>query len=141
MSMILAKRKGDWLLAAFAPHIRGCNLSTNRVPREDIDEFHVWRGNIRVWSHAPIDGITFYPEIRYKGCGGRPVMWKADSTEPILYCEIGTPPGWSRQQQEANISELEAEGWNWDRRDGVGRGYVHVEDLEKVEGPPPERAF
>jgi hypothetical protein len=95
-----------------------------------------WYGIAKLTEH-----ITFYPRISYKGCGGRPVMWKADTTEPILYCEIGTPPGWSRQQQEAKISELEAEGWKWDRRDGVGRGYVHVDDLEKVEGPPPEGAF
>jgi hypothetical protein len=36
--------------------------------------------------------------------------------------------------------ELIAHGWKWDWRDG-GEKYFHVDDLEKIEGPPPEGPF
>lgn len=31
-------------------------------------------------------------------------------------------------------------GWRDGGRDGLG-GFIHVDDLEKIEGPPPDGAF
>ena len=141
--MILCKLAQEWYLSTGIDRETGlcwlrCGLNMQHLPGfQRVTP----PGMFLYGSSGDLDAITFYPDIRYKGCGGRPVMWKPDGTEPILYCEMGTPPSWSRQQREAKIAELEAEGWKWDRRDGIGRGYVHVDDLEKVEGPPPEGAF
>jgi|WetSurMetagenome_2_1015567.scaffolds.fasta_scaffold858665_1 hypothetical protein len=140
MPLVLAQLENEWFLAAFAPHLRGCNLSAPRQPRHNGERFQLTaRGNY-LWSEAPLDAVTFYPQLRYKGCGAAPVMWRQDSAEPVLYCEIGTPPAWPPQERDAKIAELEGEGWKWDRRDMIGRGYVHVDDLEKTEGPPPAGA-
>lgn len=142
--MILARRKDDWFLAAAAPHIRGCNLSMPAKPKHDSEYFHLWNGIIYVWSHAPLDGITFYPELRYKGMKVCPWNgWQPGTSEPILNVMTGSYyayPGESRELAEARKRELLAEGWYDGGRDGMA-GYVHVDKLEKIEGPPPEGAF
>jgi len=84
MTTLLIKRNNEWFLAAFAPHLRGCNLSTNQKPRLGANKFHLWHEQIWVQSEAPLDGVTFYPELRYKGLPVTPIAWSAESTEPIL---------------------------------------------------------
>lgn len=142
--MILARMDDDWYLAAFGPHIRGCNLSTNQVPTgRHAHHFHVWKNHIYVWSHAPLGGITFYPTLRYRGI---PVSvfhgWHPDSEEPLLSLLMGRPrvsldepDDLVRQRWERLLEE----GWEDGGRDGMA-GYVHVNDpdLEKIEGPPLE---
>lgn len=86
-------------------------------------------------------GITFYPVVRYKGMRVHPIAWHPEATEPRLkvhsaWCSSDYPPG----DELAFDEMLKAEGWTWDQREG-GEGYVHVDDLEKIEGPPPEGGF
>jgi len=88
-----------------------------------------------------ISNITFYPEIRYKGLRVYPMWWKRDAEEPILRVMAGSsggdyPPG----DTAAFVEMLKAEGWQPQARDPM-EGYVHVDDLEKIEGPPPDGAF
>jgi hypothetical protein len=143
MTMVLARRNDDWLLAAFAPHLNGCNLSINREPSTGKELFHLWRGPIRVQSHAPLDGVIFYPELRYRGyqvilIGG----WSFETSEPILKCfidlsliRIGT-----QENIDKRVQELVDDGWAWDPREGAVKD-LHVDELEKIEGSPPDGAF
>jgi hypothetical protein len=145
--MILARRKGEWFLAAFAAHINGCNLSINKRPCHDAEKFHLWNQRIFVWRHAPIEGVTFYPTLRYRGI---PVLvfhgWHPDSEEPLLSVLMAQRPYRSPDEPYEAVrqrwEQLISEGWEDGGRDGMA-GYVHVEDpeLEKIEGPPPEGAF
>lgn len=171
--MILAKRDSDWFLAAFAPHIRGCNLSINHRPQTRLSAFHEYRPGIWVQSHAPLDGITFYPELRWNGIKVRPERWDQEAEEPILLCIIYLPD--TNEIVEAmtgvtmeTILEIEKSGdrerWGELVRDnqkagkefreslvesgwGIGMDlsmyerYVHVDELEKIEGPPPAGPF
>lgn len=144
MSYVLAIRKGEWLLAAFAPNLRGCNLSTVRPPLHDRERYHIWNKSVYVWSHAPLDGITFFPELKYQGCKVYPWHgWRHDSAEPILSCLIGdlrASPDETADDVRARRERLVAQGWEDGGRDGVA-GYVHVDDIEKFEGPPPDGPF
>jgi len=139
--MVLAQRKGQWMLAAFAPHLNGCNLSTNARPWHDADRFHLWQGKTYVWSNAPIAGVTFYPEIRYKGMRVYPMCWKRDTEEPILQL-MGSSggPGYPANAGPGFDEMLKAEGWQPQAGDPM-LGFVHVDDLEKTEGPPPKGTF
>lgn len=145
MNMVLAKRRDEWFLAAFAPHIKGCNLSTNRKPLHKRDQFHHWRGNVFVQSHAPLDDIVFYPELLYHGYRVYPEWWDSDRHEPLIHCVTGSD-SWRRPiRTEADlhemIAELKADGWEYNPKDQDARRYIHVDELEKVEGPPPGQAL
>ena len=89
-----------------------------------------------------LSGITFYPEVRYRGMIVHPCAWHPESTEPILKVLTGR---WLRKvssDEAAEIMETATKelGWEWDHHHGSG-GYIHVDELEKIEGPPPDGVF
>lgn len=148
--MILAMRDGEWFLAAFAPHIQGCNLSSVREPIAQRDKFHLWRDLIYVQSHAPLDGIIFYPDLFYHGLSVAPQMWHTETIEPILCCQAMPQEGdlddpyfvtlLKDSQRDHYGNRLLADGWT--RTDKfVYEKYIHIDDLEKAEGPPPNGSF
>jgi len=109
-------------------------------------------GAVLYKSLPTIEGISFYPEIRRLGYPLRPVMWHPEREEPILKCYLDNGEltqdltchndlgKWNRIYEERKAA-FRADGWCWpDPREGCEK-YVHVDDLEKVEGPPPEGPF
>ena len=75
----------------------------------------------------------FFPTIRYRGALVYPKKWNPDSAEPLL--SVVMMP-WDLREAGLSIDELVADGWQYDQRDG-GEKYVHVDELEKIDGPPP----
>ncbi|QOJ18146.1 MAG: hypothetical protein HRU76_11335 [Phycisphaeraceae bacterium] len=143
MTTYLARRQSDWLLAAFAPHLRGCNLSTVVSPTVAQERFQLWQGRIWVQSEADPREVVFYPRLLYRGWLVTPERWHHTGAEPILLVRMGveeiSKAGGLKETMEAR-RELETDGWDWSRME-EGLKYVHVDQLEKVEGPPPEGAF
>ena len=90
--------------------------------------------------------IRFFPEIRYRGCKVYPEWWHRESSEPLLavlllpsdldFSKFFLRPPTLDDLQRA----MEADGWQGDGREGWHK-YVHVDELEKIEGPPPEGPF
>ena len=99
-----------------------------------------------VYGSVPFDeSIRFFPELRFQGIRVTPTGWHPKSEEPLVRCEIGAGGlgggrGIDPHEYQRIVDELVNLGWEWDYREG-GQGYVHVDDLEKIEGPPPEGAF
>lgn len=98
-------------------------------------------GPIYRWWQRYIDSIadiTFFPEIRYRGFRVYPQGWHYESSEPLLKCYMDhseiSAGGWDATKER--MCALIEDGWQWDQREG-GIKYVHVDDLEKIEGPPP----
>ena len=146
MSLMLAELAGQSLLASFAPHLRGCNLSTRVDPVAHAEKYHLWQNRIWVWSEADPAKVRFFPEIRYRGCKVYPEWWHRESSEPLLAVHLPPrdldfskffvrPPTLDDLQRA-----MEADGWQGDGREGWHK-YVHVDELEKIEGPPPEGPF
>jgi hypothetical protein len=151
--MILVRWDNEWLLAQCAfPGTGRVGLiggSRSRLSQKGFCERVVQAGSlptVRSWRTSvpfDVDGITFYPELRYRGFIVHPTAWHPDSAEPILKVLAGR---WlimpSDAQREAINESLRRQGWEFDHHHGSG-GYVHVEDpdLEKIEGPPPEGPF
>lgn len=95
--------------------------------------------------------VIFYPEIYYAGMKVWPQAWDWERSEPILRC-LAMPNSLedldsdyfrkiAKEIGATYPSEiLRADGW-----EQIGRGeyikYIHVDDLEKIEGPPPEGPF
>lgn len=96
--------------------------------------------------------VAFYPEIFYHGLKVIPVMWHPDSDEPVLMCEampatirdvsspyfleISRSVGGAQYAEEVMLPD------GWQRPDrAVYQKYLHVDELEKIEGPPPDGPF
>lgn len=141
MPLVLAQKDDHWFLAAFAAHIQGCNLSTTLLPFDNRDRFAKHFSGVFVRSNAPLEGITFYPRLRFRGQIVVPWGWKPDTSEPILHVFMDSLEFPKVGDTGATIAQLERQGWgNVDPREGAFR-YVHVDELEKTEGPPPEGPF
>ncbi|MCG3129647.1 MAG: hypothetical protein FLDDKLPJ_00381 [Phycisphaerae bacterium] len=153
--MILAKWNNAWFIASKArAETPSCSLSAPDRPGLDVLGFRVEERSIgmpgdpkyRHWRvrhrfMPTLRGITFYPTIRYKELRVDPIAWNPDSSEPLLLCRDSWEPGlMTDEQYVAIMEELKARGWKWDAREG-GQGYLHVDDLTKIEGPPPSGAF
>lgn len=96
------------------------------------------------------EGITFYPNIYYHGLKVWPLSWMPETNEPVLRCEAMPEQGDldSEYFQEAmrRIGAysgevlLVADGWRHPDKFTYQKA-IHVDDLEKIEGPPPEGPF
>lgn len=98
---------------------------------------YFWRGSVLIADPA----ITWYPELRYRGYPVSPYMgWKPETPEPMLGCYLDTCAirGIGHHDTPGERAALLADGWH--ERDGFFR-YVHVDEIEKSEGPPPDGPF
>jgi len=88
-------------------------------------------------------GIAFYPNIRYKGLHAYPENWHSTSHEPLVMCLIPSLRVFVNESKEVVQQRRELlvdHGFEDGGREGL-KGYVHVDDLEKIEGPPPDGPF
>jgi len=150
--MILAEWKGRWFRAHQASDSRTtCSLEAN--DREDLSALGFIReersfGKPGDADYEPhycwlrqmngLEGIKFYPELKYRGIRVYPEYWRLDSAEPVLVCRM---MGWDAQAAGFTQEQQIEDGWK-----GVGSGngatkFLHVDKLEKIEGPPPEGGF
>ena len=138
MNPVLASRDGEWYLAAFAPHIEGCNLSTVVEPRSQSDKFHRWRDKIYVQRHAPLDGVTFYPELYWQEYRVQPLSWNTEMSEPALVCQLDLAQlaGEGEHAVSALVDELLAAGWTRPDR-SLMQSPIKLADLQMIEGPTP----
>ena len=99
-----------------------------------------------LYGLRPFDRMIFFPEIRYRGSKVYPWGWHPTAREPILkiFADDIDASKYFIGNPLVNTSDLRraliADGWDWDAREG-GFKYVHVDELEKIEGPPPEGPF
>lgn len=172
--MILCRYNNRWHIAQRAqPALPGCSLriGANMTGGEDWKEY--FSGSFRHKYFDSFEGITFYPELRYRRL---PVLvwngWHPESQEPLLGCMLGDVKPMIEAESgvthamivQANDRRTEDEhrwkqvhdrreaasrkimqrviddGWKQEDR-GLYFQYIHVDDLEKIEGPPPEESF
>jgi hypothetical protein len=89
-----------------------------------------------------LNSVTLYPELRYRELRVYSEAWHPESEEPLLLCYMPTVmhPGEPESVWGLRRERLIEEGWEDGGRDGL-KGYVHVDELEKIEGPPPTGSF
>jgi hypothetical protein len=147
--MILAKHfDGFWVLAGRAmgnsPGVSICVGA--KMPTVGDMELN-FAGYFYSRYVTNLEQYRFFPEIRWRGCKVTPEHWKPDSAEPILHVRMMP---WDLNVQSVigvedptlgefrtRLAEL---GWTYDVREGA-TAWLHVDDLEKVEGPLPEGRF
>jgi len=134
----LAQWNGRLYLVHANENIVGVNLATPFEYDAPSPPFQSSRFGVYFANFRSPDGITFYPELRYKGAKVYPEAWVQGTTEPILRCRL---MGWDAQSVGYTMEQRRADGWKYaDPRDG-GTRHLHVDELEKIEGPPPEGVF
>lgn len=87
--------------------------------------------------------LIFYPSLFFRDYQVIPWNgWHPTSEEPLLQCfiDLGEIHRGEPGEGEHRIQELIDDGWQYNAREGALK-YVHVDELEKAEGPPPEGAF
>lgn len=95
-----------------------------------------------LYGAVSADEVRFFPKLRWKGFRVTPVYWYRDSSEPLLHCRMETHElgAKSEREHERLVEDIRTQGWHWDLREG-GHKYIHVDDLEKIEGPAPDGPF
>jgi hypothetical protein len=134
---ILARRGDYWCLASWdRAQRRGSIAVGKRMPRPgsfvSVNTIH---DGCAVDS---LDDLALFPELRYRGLKVYSEHWHPENAEPLLGCYMPTAalPGEPEEIWKARKQALIDEGWEDGGREGL-RGYVHVDRLEKTEGPPP----
>lgn len=151
--MLLARKDGYWYIAVRSrPESLGCALRIGpMMPREagftPMPPVGAWMSK----QLESTDGVTFFPTIKYQGLRVEPISWHPESRELRVKCRLDTSEVTSSvlhfddlagtdRAYNKRVAELKAEGWAWDAREG-GQKYLHVDELEKIEGPPPDGVF
>jgi len=150
--MILSQFGSNWFLTSGINRKGRCGLRCGKnMPHDDTFQPLPPTGTQLYGYTDNAKDVVFYPKIYYRGCRVTPRHWQFESAEPILNCFLqpedigadllgGKPVPDYANQFSAFLRLVQEDGWNWDMRDG-GTKYIHVDDLEKIEGSPPEGAF
>ena len=137
--MILCKSDDSWFLSTGVNKVEGiCWLRCSR---------QMWHyGSFKplppagdvVYGSVAIEKVKFFPVLKYRHAIVYPEFFRLESRHPILQCRLmgfdAYTAGYSNDQQIAD-------GWV-----GVGSGdgatkWLHVDEIEKTEGPPPAGVF
>ena len=144
--LILCNWNLEWCLASRGrPESVGCALTvhSSRGPDLASQGFVPYRSGTR-WNRyrENCDGITFFPKLFYNGIRTYPWGWNPDPGEPLINCIIDQSEisGGGLQATLARMQSLIDDGWAWDQREG-GCKLLHIDELEKIEGPPPDGTF
>lgn len=150
--MILAHYDDEWVDAQRAvAGVPGCSLGVRNGAAEwaqEHDFLRYWSGAFWHRHFPDLTGICFFPHLSVRGCRVTPWQWHPTAEEPLLMVHMDTthldlsryflkPPAF---KGEEIMRAMRADGWGWDQCEG-GYKYFHVDELEKIEGPPPEGAF
>ena len=151
--MILCRKNEYWYLAVRAmPNSKGCAL---RVGAQMANEGGFGpppgAGRYLVKQVDSTEQLQWFPHLYYRGCRIWPQGWDSEREEPILRC-LAIPDNFDdldsdyfrevakRVNAKYAGDVLMADGWQQ-----IGRGeyvkFLHVDEVEKIEGPPPEGAF
>jgi hypothetical protein len=151
--MILCTFRNKWFLCTGINYEKGtCGLRTGKRMSHPRDFRPLPPMGDQMLGSVPMGpDITFFPNIAFHGMQVVPQYWEFESEEPILVLmatpctmeDVNTPYYDAIRERigaryPAEI--LMADGWE---QPGQGEFVkrVHVDDLEKIEGPPPEGPF
>lgn len=138
--MILCRWNGNWYLTAgIIDNPTRCGLRCGpRMPHPSDFKPLPPVGAVVYGSTYEVDAIKFFPMVRYRG--HRVDLWNfdPDREEPLLKCHIDQSEisGGGLAATIKIEEELVRDGWTWQGPEG-GTKYVHMDQLEKIEGPPP----
>ena len=139
---VLATRGSDWFLAGSSGNPQWEGYFSIKVGKMVVRcEGFYWQEE-PTYLHATVEDnrraeFRYFPEVRYQGHRAYPQWWHREEPGmlmclvPINVGEGPTPPLTQEEWAELGLTP---------RDDGYA-GYIHVDDLEKIEGPPPEGAF
>lgn len=144
--MILCRWRDEWGIAQrLQPSSSGCSIAIRNAVGPLFQRFGFVPYVHNTYWHRSFDqmsDILFYPQLRWQGFQVTPVCWNRESTEPLVLCRMETQSlgAKSDKEYERLVADMRTMGWHWDLMEG-GHKYIHVDELEKIDGPPPEGAF
>lgn len=152
VALILCRWNNNWYLSSGVNRAAGiCWLRSGaNMPRPSHFAAVPPVGS-HFYGQVPLSSdIAFFPKIYYHGLPVTPLAWSADSSEPMLHCCAMPSQGQLDSPYFARVLEnsgsrldanrLVADGWLNPER-GVYEKYVHVDEIEMVEGAVPDGPF
>ncbi len=152
MTLCLCEYEGYRMLCYASSNRSGATLSAGPCGDWAHLGFKKSRGSPFDWIMVVRSSelVRFYPEAKWRGTPVHVAMWSWGQADPRPYvgCSLnlheidqqrwfGTT-GLKYAELIAPCAEL---GWRVDLRDHSAYGAVPIDELELVEGPPPEGAF
>lgn len=138
--MILCRCQGNWFLTTGTDSQTGkCWVRCGpRMPHPPNFKPLPPTGAMLYGTVELNEEVRFYQRLQWQGLTISPVMWNRDSESPLLLCRIETHQLRARSEQEylRLVDDMRVLGWSWDLHEG-GHRYLHVDELEKVEGVAP----
>lgn len=144
--MILCLWQGEWGTAQrLLRASQGCSVAVRNSVGPSLEQSgfvpYVY-GTFWDRPFNDLSSIRFFPVIRWKGILVTPARWHRESSEPLLFCRMETHELGAKSEREYKrlVEDIRTLGWHWDLMEG-GHKYIHVDDLEKIEGPAPDGPF
>ena len=104
-------------------------------------------GKFRHLYVTEFEDIIAFPVLKWRGCRIYPEHWKSDASLPILRVRLMPWDanalsifGTEHLAPEDHRKRMVALGWTLDPREGA-TAWLHVDELEKSEGPIPQGVF
>jgi hypothetical protein len=148
--MIVAQWEGEWCLAQHINlDVSGCSLS---LPFTKIAAARAHGFNIeRFYSHKyfpDTSGIRFFPKAYWRGTPVGIAGWCVHTPDARVHCEVMAndinQQAWFGRRFKSSLEWAplaRALGWGYDHNDMIATRYCTIDELELVEGPPPEGTF
>lgn len=141
----LALRNGEWFVCHWGRPIKGVNLEVQGTPTKDRDSYRLSPSENRWFINLQSpDGVTFCPEVRWRGRLVSINGWVRHSNLPLLSCHMDQADllgSEDARRFEDLVIWIRDQGWTWNFRGEDGIAEIHIGDLEKIPGPPPPGAF
>jgi hypothetical protein len=146
---LLAQLNNYWVLAGSDGDTKWRGAFTVRLGRNmpfpTGFDWRAWTGTRYCTLDATLKRtMKWYHTIIFMDYEIEPLGWNAESAEPVLYCQLFLrhidAAASDAHDAERRMWWLLRNGWSRDDRTYC-TGYLHVGDIKKVEGAPPEGAF
>ncbi len=150
VSLLLCEYKSKRMLCYASSDHTGATLSAGLIGDWTTMGFKRSQGSPFDWIKVvhSATGIRFFPKAYWRGTPVGIAGWCVHTPDARVHCEVMSneinQEAWFGRRYKSSLEWAplaRAIGWDYDFHDMIAARYCTIDELELVEGPPPEGPF